>query len=146
MLSDLNPYTKLKPLCPSRWTVRASSMNVLLINYSLIKAALTYIGQRRGYPAPKANGLHDQMEKFSTYFGLKSGNIINSIYLRFKQLIFPLLCMVEQFLLQTVNDSETVDETNTIGVNVIREFLADDIDAEKITKRTDDATGLFIGY
>ncbi|CAF1555468.1 unnamed protein product [Rotaria magnacalcarata] len=75
MLSDLNPYTKLKPLCPSRWTVRASSMNVLLINYSLIKAALTYIGQRRGYPAPKANGLHDQMEKFSTYFGLKSGKI-----------------------------------------------------------------------
>ncbi|CAF3278864.1 unnamed protein product [Rotaria socialis] len=60
--------------------------------------------------------------------------IQNSINLRFKQPIFPLLCMIEQFLLQTVNGSETVDETNTIGLNDVREFLADDVDAEKFQR------------
>ncbi|CAM4849984.1 unnamed protein product, partial [Rotaria magnacalcarata] len=36
-LSGLDSYTKLTPLCPTRWTVRSSSLNVLLINYSLVK-------------------------------------------------------------------------------------------------------------
>ena len=75
-LTDLNGYTKLKPLCLSRWTVRASSINSLLINYSLVKTALTEIGQEGGKPAPKANGLTEQMDKFSTYFGLKLGEYI----------------------------------------------------------------------
>ncbi|CAF2191741.1 unnamed protein product [Rotaria magnacalcarata] len=177
-------------------------MNALLINYSLIKTALTYIGQQEGHPEPKANSLHDQMEKFSTYFGLKFGkylkrikideyfkifyngvrveaksitdkpllprirkppsifvdslptasiqekiyyfyhrqyfdfinSIINSINLRFKQSIFPLLCMVEQFLLKTVNGFAAVDETHTIGLNDIREFFADGVDAEKLQR------------
>ena len=42
-LSSLNSYVKLKPLCPTRWTVRATSMNVLKINYSLVKTALVEI-------------------------------------------------------------------------------------------------------
>jgi hypothetical protein len=72
-LTELNTYPKLKPLCPTRWTLRASSMNVLLINYCLMKTALIEIGQEGGYSAPKAIGLSEQMNKFSNYFGLKLG-------------------------------------------------------------------------
>ncbi|CAF1474490.1 unnamed protein product [Rotaria sordida] len=79
-LTDLNNYTQLKPLCPHRWTVRASSINSLLINYSLVKTALTEIGEEGGHPAPKANGLTEQMDKFSTYFGLKLGEIKTDEY------------------------------------------------------------------
>ena len=56
--------------------MRASSINSLLTNYSLVKTALTEIGQEGGKPAPKANGLTEQMDKFSTYFGLKLGEYI----------------------------------------------------------------------
>ena len=73
ILIGLNDYTKLKPLCSTRWTVRASSIHSLLINYSLIKTALKEISEEGGHPAPKANGLIEQMHKFSTYFGLKLG-------------------------------------------------------------------------
>jgi hypothetical protein len=52
-------------------------MNVLLINYSLLKTALITINQEYGRPAPKANGLAEQMDKFSTYFGLKFGEYID---------------------------------------------------------------------
>ncbi|CAF4989653.1 unnamed protein product [Rotaria sp. Silwood1] len=79
-LTDLNNYTQLKPLCPHRWTVRASSINSLLINYSLVKTALTEIGEEGGHPAPKANALTEQMDKFSTYFGLKLGEIKTDEY------------------------------------------------------------------
>ncbi|CAF1384080.1 unnamed protein product [Rotaria magnacalcarata] len=54
-LSGLDSYTKLKPLCPTRWTVRSSSLNVLLINYALVKNALTEINLEGGRVAPKAN-------------------------------------------------------------------------------------------
>ncbi|CAF5188946.1 unnamed protein product [Rotaria magnacalcarata] len=75
-LSGLDSYTKLKPLCPTRWTVRSSSLNVLLINYALVKNALTEINLEGGRVAPKANGLFEQMDKFSSYFGLKTGEYI----------------------------------------------------------------------
>ncbi|CAF2675289.1 unnamed protein product [Rotaria sp. Silwood2] len=79
-LTDLNNYTQLKPLCPHRWTVRASSINSLLINYSLVKTALTEIVEEGEHPAPKANALKEQMDKFSTYFGLKLGEIKTDEY------------------------------------------------------------------
>jgi hypothetical protein len=77
-LTDLNntSSTKLKPLCPTHWTVRVSSINSLLINYSLVKTALTEISEENGHGAPKANGLTEQMDKFSIYFGLRLSEYI----------------------------------------------------------------------
>ena len=46
-LTDLNCYTKLIPLCLSRWTMRASSINSLLINYSLVKNSINRNWPRR---------------------------------------------------------------------------------------------------
>jgi hypothetical protein len=85
VISGLDHYDKLKPLCPTRWTVRALSMNLLLINYSLVKIALGEISEQGGRPAAKANGWHEKMEKFSSYFGLKLGKCIQLNILFFFQ-------------------------------------------------------------
>jgi hypothetical protein len=71
VIRGLDHYYKLKPLCPTRWTVRASSMNLLLINYSLVKITLGEISEEGGRPAAKANGWQEKLEKSSSYFGLK---------------------------------------------------------------------------
>jgi hypothetical protein len=42
---------------------------VVLVEYN-------YLNLLSGHPAPKANGLAEQMDKFSTYFGLKLGEYI----------------------------------------------------------------------
>ena len=73
VISGLNSYVKLKPLCPTGWTVHATSMSVLMINYSLVKTALTEMYQEGGRAAAKANGLIEQMDRFSSCCGLKLG-------------------------------------------------------------------------
>ncbi|CAF1930954.1 unnamed protein product [Rotaria magnacalcarata] len=42
-LTELNKYSKLKPLCPTRWTVRSASMNSLIINYDLVETSLSHL-------------------------------------------------------------------------------------------------------
>ena len=62
----------LKPLCPTRWTVRNGVIDAVLKNYSTILAELEAIGaESQGEASHKALGLLALMEKFSTYFGLK---------------------------------------------------------------------------
>ena len=85
VISGLDHYDKLKPLCPTRWTVRALSMNLLIINYSLVKITLGEISEQGGRPAAKANGWHEKMEKFSSYFGLKLGKCIQLNILLFSR-------------------------------------------------------------
>ena len=39
MQSELSPQTPgVKPLCPTRWTVRAESLRSLLLNYEVVQA------------------------------------------------------------------------------------------------------------
>ena len=61
----------LKPLCPTRWTVRASALNSILNNYNVIIEGLDELSTSCVEASPKAAGLLALMEKFSTYFGLK---------------------------------------------------------------------------
>jgi len=72
--------TNLKPLCPTRWTVRASSMNSLLMNYQLTKSVMQELVEDKGEPSIKAAGWLNQMEKFQTYFGLKLGKFMSKIF------------------------------------------------------------------
>lgn len=64
---------RLKPLCPTRWTVRASSMNSLLVNYQLVKSVMQEVVEQKGDSGVKAGGWLNQMENFQTFFGLKLG-------------------------------------------------------------------------
>ncbi|CAF2781386.1 unnamed protein product [Rotaria sp. Silwood2] len=76
--TELKKYSKLKSLCPTRWTVRAASMNSLIINYDLVETSLNEIISEGGPPSIMANGYLEQLYKFSTYFGLKLGHLIFS--------------------------------------------------------------------
>lgn len=62
----------LRPLCPTRWTVRTGAIDAVLKNYAALLQALETIAETScdDYDR-KANGLHTQLEKFDTFFGLK---------------------------------------------------------------------------
>ncbi|CAF3500966.1 unnamed protein product [Adineta steineri] len=68
--------SQLKPLCPTRWTVRASSMNSLLTNYQLVKSVMQEVVDQKGTSGVAAAGWLNQMENFQTFFGLKLGHLI----------------------------------------------------------------------
>ena len=68
----------LKPLCPTRWTVRTHAIGALLTNYGLLLDALEIIQEGRDEYAMKANGYLTSMQQFSTFFGLKLSYLIFS--------------------------------------------------------------------
>lgn len=71
--ANLSPETNsLKPLCPTRWTVRASAISAVLDNYDSLLSTLdeVYSTGRDEY-VMKAGGFARQLQLFSTFFGLK---------------------------------------------------------------------------
>ncbi len=67
----------MKPLCPTRWTVRSGSVDAVLKNYAVICEELTQIGADScSESSTKALGLLALMEKFSTFFGLKLSHLV----------------------------------------------------------------------
>ena len=66
--------TLLRPLCPTRWTVRAESMQSVVDNYRVIMLTLDTISSTdQSESGSKAAGLFRTFHCFSTYFGLKLG-------------------------------------------------------------------------
>ena len=78
---EMTPGTHdLRPLCPTRWTVRTGAINGVLANYSTLCRTLDEISASgRDEYAMKASGYLQQMEKFSTFFGLKLGYLVFSV-------------------------------------------------------------------
>ena len=63
--------TGLRPLCPTRWTVRTEALNALLRNYAAIVQALEQISEESHDDyGRRANGLLSQLERFDTFIGL----------------------------------------------------------------------------
>lgn len=60
----------LRSLCPTRWTVRHSSIDSILKNYKTMQLALEEIKKGHDEYAAKASGLLTRMENFDTYFAL----------------------------------------------------------------------------
>uniref|UniRef100_A0A6P7GZN1 Uncharacterized protein LOC114345000 n=1 Tax=Diabrotica virgifera virgifera TaxID=50390 RepID=A0A6P7GZN1_DIAVI len=59
----------LRPLCPTRWTMRASSMKQILNNYaSLSEFFLSFSESGSCDAASKCSGYFEQMSKFKTLF------------------------------------------------------------------------------
>lgn len=71
--SQMSPDTSnLRPLCPTRWTVRTGAIGAVLANYSTVCSVLDEVHETENDTcAVKAGGLLVQLEKFSTFFGLK---------------------------------------------------------------------------
>ena len=62
----------LKPLCPTRWTVRTAAFASVLQNYEVLCSALDEIpSSGTDEYAIKAAGFLSLMKKFNLYFGLK---------------------------------------------------------------------------
>lgn len=72
--SSLN--SSLRPLCPTRWTVRHSAIKSVLDNYKPLMSSLEVIQQGRDEYAAKGRGLLTQMESFDTFFSLKLGYLV----------------------------------------------------------------------
>ena len=79
--NDLAPNSPgLKPLCPTRWTVRTAALNAVIKNYTVISCELETIGKEAyGEPSTKSCGLLAMMDKFAVYFGLKLSHMIFSV-------------------------------------------------------------------
>ena len=78
--SQLAPGSNtLKPLCPTRWTVRTVAISAVLSNYSVLCVALEQINaETHDEYGRKAGGFLALLEKFSTFFGLKMSHLIFS--------------------------------------------------------------------
>ena len=78
--SQLSPSAPgLKPLCPTRWTVRTGAIDSIIVNYGVLCDCLTEVNaEGRDEYAIRAGGILHLMEKFSTYYGLKLSHLIFS--------------------------------------------------------------------
>ncbi|CAF4968221.1 unnamed protein product, partial [Rotaria socialis] len=112
------PYSNLASLCPTRWTRRAESYNSLLNNYELDIQNLNYVYlfillliflawfqealytliEEKGGPGIKANGLHEQMNKFYFFFGLKLGYLLFSATEKLSRIIQSSSCCLQDVL------------------------------------------------
>ena len=64
--------TGIKPLCPTRWTVRTGALDTIIKNYEVIYIELDIVGKDSNDESSNtSSGLKALMEKFSTFFGLK---------------------------------------------------------------------------
>lgn len=68
----------LRPLCPTRWTVRHSAIDSILKNYHALMTTLQSIQLGHDEYAAKGRGLLAQMESFDTFFSLKLAYLIFS--------------------------------------------------------------------
>ena len=77
---ELSPGSPgLKPLCPTRWTVRTQALNAVLMYYATLQSELERIGEEScGEASHKSLGVLAIMERFTTYFGLKLSFLIFS--------------------------------------------------------------------
>ena len=61
---------KLRPLCPTRWTVRLQAVDAALEQYDEVLNTLEELGAGRAHIAARAAGLHAQLRKQSTLLAL----------------------------------------------------------------------------
>ena len=68
----------LRMVCPTRWTIRHTSISSILQNYSVLQTALEEIQLGHDDYAAKASGLLAQMRCFDIYFALKLAYLVFS--------------------------------------------------------------------
>ena len=61
----------LRMLCPTRWTIRHTSIDSIIHNYQILQTAVEEIRQGHDEYAARASRLMARLENFDTYFALK---------------------------------------------------------------------------
>ena len=72
--------SNLRPLCPTRWTVRTGSINSILENYQVLIETFQEISatSKNEYRA-KAEGIARKLQEFGTFFALKLCSAVFSV-------------------------------------------------------------------
>lgn len=118
----------LKPLCPTRWTVRTSAISAVLSNYSVLCVALEPINVETSDDyGRKAGGFLAIMEKFSTFFGLKlshmlfSGTEQLSLTLQYKDISIQEATLVAEVAVQYLIRQRTDAQFEYFYTSVVKE-------------------------
>lgn len=61
----------LKPLCPTRWTVRTAALQSVIDNYGCLQEELASLAMENTDAGRKCNGYANLMNSFNVFFGLK---------------------------------------------------------------------------
>lgn len=127
----------LKPLCPTRWTVRTSALHSILSNYSALCETLQKVNTEcHDEYGPTAGGYLAQMERFSTYLGLKLSHLI--------------FCAGEQISITLQGTDTTLQEATTAVDLAVCYLERQRIDAkfhslyEDVVKSSKDLTALLV--
>lgn len=76
-LPDNAPPVTIKPLCPTRWTMRSGSLNSVLANYSVIMDMMQTLSEtEHSDVGAKANGFLTSISQFKFLFCLKLSSTI----------------------------------------------------------------------
>ena len=71
--------TGIKPLCPTRWTVRTGVIDAVIVNYSVLLETMKEIAETtKDEYGLKANEIFAALGKFHTLFDLKLGHLVFS--------------------------------------------------------------------
>ena len=71
-------HRNLKPLCPTRWTVRTDAIKAVLDNYEALKETCKDVADEGGDVGLKADGMLKRLKQFSTLFGLRLSYLVFS--------------------------------------------------------------------
>ncbi len=63
-------FQTIRPLCPTRWTVRSSAIHAVLNQYESVMLALNEMAAGSSDTANRANGLHDRFQQGNVVLGL----------------------------------------------------------------------------
>ncbi len=63
-------FQTIRPLCPTRWTVRSSAIHAVLNQYESVMLALNEMAAGSSDTANRANGLHDRFQQGNVVIGL----------------------------------------------------------------------------
>ena len=74
----LHQTKTLKPLCPTRWTVRTAALQSVIDNYGCLQEELATVALENTEAGRKCNGYVSVMNGFSVMFGLKLSLLIFS--------------------------------------------------------------------
>ena len=77
LLQSEGPKVGIKPLCPTRWTVRTEAIDAVIKQYPVIMETMEEVHQTTHDDyGLKAAGLLAALEKFEMFFGLKLGHLL----------------------------------------------------------------------
>ena len=157
--ADLLPETMgIRPLCPTRWTVRAESLRSIILNYSVIHSVLEKIFKEysgNSEATSQARGIMITMERFSFIFGVVVEEKLFSITdMLSKAVQKKTICTMEAKRLAAVTLSSLKELRNNEQFDMIwEELLAKAVEFDcnepslprrrKAPKRIDEANSTF---